>query len=65
MKTILCFLSLVWRPSTCPPPGKTAWQVRIDIRTAWAVARILNAEVSDGGPLTHDKPAAQSRRSLH
>ena len=24
-----------------------------------------NAEVSDGGPLTHDKPAAQSRRSLH
>lgn len=23
------------------------------------------AEVSDGGPLTHNKPAAQSRRSLH
>lgn len=24
-----------------------------------------NAEVSDGGPLTHESPAAQSRRSLH
>jgi hypothetical protein len=24
-----------------------------------------NAEVSDGGPLTHKQPAAQSRRSLH
>lgn len=23
------------------------------------------AEVSDGGPLTHESPAAQSRRSLH
>lgn len=30
-----------------------------------AVRKPLNAEVSDGGPLTHDKPAAQSRRSLH
>ena len=28
-------------------------------------AKCSNAEVSDGGPLTHDKPAAQSRRSLH
>lgn len=24
-----------------------------------------NREVSDGGPLTHESPAAQSRRSLH
>jgi hypothetical protein len=24
-----------------------------------------NVEVSDGGPLTHESPAAQSRRSLH
>jgi hypothetical protein len=24
-----------------------------------------NTEVRDGGPLTHESPAAQSRRSLH
>jgi hypothetical protein len=28
-------------------------------------AKSSNAEVSDGGPLTHESPAAQSRRSLH
>lgn len=27
--------------------------------------KAANAEVSDGGPLTHKSPAAQSRRSLH
>jgi hypothetical protein len=31
----------------------------------WRKSEHPNAEVSDGGPLTHDKPAAQSRRSLH
>ena len=37
-------------------------------RIAEEIARILyspNAEVSEGGPLTHESPAAQSRRSLH
>lgn len=29
------------------------------------VSILPNAEVSDGGPLTHEQPAAQSRRSLH
>jgi len=38
-----------------------------DCVTAYVVAANpgQNAEVSDGGPLTHESPAAQSRRSLH
>ena len=30
-----------------------------------AILSLENDEVSDGGPLTHESPAAQSRRSLH
>jgi hypothetical protein len=30
-----------------------------------AVKDTANAEVSEGGPLTHESPAAQSRPSLH
>jgi hypothetical protein len=38
-------------------PKKPSWWRRL--------LGIGNAEVSDGGPLTHESPAAQSRRSLH
>ncbi len=34
-------------------------------KTHWCAFIKQNAEVSDGGPLTHESPAAQSRRSLH
>lgn len=34
--------------------------------TVWSAAeKRHNDKVSDGGPLTHESPAAQSRRSLH
>jgi hypothetical protein len=46
------------------PHGTMGWMHCLRCDTVWVVSP-PNAEVSDGGPLTHDKPAAQSRRSLH
>lgn len=39
--------------------------IGLDRLVALQLARMANAEVSDGGPLTYESPAAQSRRSLH
>lgn len=48
--------------SVCGP--SVAWCVR-QWRKEVAEAQQPSAEVSNGGPLTHESPAAHSRRSLH
>lgn len=43
-----------------------SWSMQYSkLREAMKQQMSANGEVSDGGPLTDDKPAAQSRRSLH
>ena len=47
------------------PPDSTADTARTTATLLQAIAKGVNEEVSDGGPLTHESPAAQSHRSLH
>jgi hypothetical protein len=57
-------------------PGDEQWKNSLHLNWNWRgrgqwlcvfipEMRLHNAEVSEGGPLTHKQPAAQSRPSLH
>lgn len=58
-------VTIARRETGTRPVIREAWLALLALPKKRARAKRPNAEVSDGGPLTHESPPAQSRRSLH